>query len=554
MITENGLNVPAYTGAIAPEFKSKAMKAYDEYKGEKEILKNSIIENYKWYKRQHGLRYDIEKNQPKSTTEYIFNAIENKYADALDNYPEASVLEREASDFKTAEILSKVLPIQLELSNFKKAYKENWRRKMKTGTGVYFIDFDRDIGEIVINSVNVLSFFADFNIGDIQKSEFVFITRAESNVELKAKYPKFSALFEGDCTLETVEGSKALKDRTEIIDCYYKKYEKDESGKLKTYVHMMKIARDVIIDASEDIAGYEKGLYTHGKYPFVLDVMYPNEDCPFGFGVVDVVKGIQEYIDKLDASVEKNTMIASKIRYIVKDNCGIDVEKLADLNEDFIPSAGGDLNEGVRELQGKSLPAYVTNYRDRKIEELKEVIGNRDFQQGGNAGGVTSGSAIELLQRSGEKMSRATIDDSYDSYRDICVMVIELMRQFFDSERVYRVIGDDGEREYISFSGADLLTKDAFGFPDDEKPMYFDVSITAQKSNPYTKQGNNATMTQLWELGVFNPQNLESSIILIKNMQFDGKEKILQDLQKKLEEVKQQQQPQEEMVAVPINA
>ena len=56
-------------------------------------------------------------------------------------------------------------------------------------------------------------------------------------------------------------------------------------------------------------------------------------------------------------------------------------------------------------------------------------------------------------------------------------------------------------------------------------------------------------MTQLWELGVFAPQNLESSIILIKNMQFDGKEKLIQDMQTKLEEFKQQQmQMQQQMM------
>lgn len=560
MITEQGLNIPDYSGVITPEFKSKAQSAYNEYKADKEALKDNIIDNYRWYKAQQGIYFNSKKNQPESNTKYIFNAIENKYADAIDNYPEATVLERTAEDFDTAKVLSKILPVQLELSRFKRAYKENWRRKMKSGTGIYFVDFDSQTDEIVINSVNVLSFFADFNVSDIQKSEFIFVTRTESNVELKAQYPQYSALFDGDCTLETVEGSKKQKDRTEIIDCYYKKFTKDTNGKLKTSVHMMKLARDIIIDASEDIEGYENGLYAHGKYPFVLDLMYPNEDCPFGFGVVDVVKGIQDYIDRIDASVERNTMIASKTRYAVKESSGVNTDELADMSKDII-NVSGDVKESIRELKTDGLPAYVINYRDRKIEELKEIIGNRDFQQGGNAGGVTSGSAIELLQRSGEKMSRATVDDSYDAYREICIMVIELMRQFFEEERIYRITGDDGEREYIKFSGGNLSGTDALGFPDDNKPMHFDVSITAQRSNPYTKQGNNATMTQLWELGVFNPQNLESSILLIKNMQFEGKEKLLQDLQNKITEQQSepeqvtvpQQLPDEEMIALPIN-
>lgn len=544
-----------YSGKITQEFLSLAKKTYEDFKADKEELKNAVIDNYQWYKRQRSSSFDELKNEPRTSAEYIFNAIENKYADAVDNYPEVSVIEREEADGETAELLSQVLPVQLELSEFKKAYKKNWRRKMKSGTGIYFVDFDRGADRIIINSVNVLAFFADMNISDIQNSSFVFVTSALDNDELKARYPEFSSVFEGDCTIETADGSKALKNRTEIIDCYYKKHI-NSGGKIKAAVHLMKLAGDVIIDATEDIPGYEEGLYAHGKYPFVLDVMFPNDDCPFGFGVVDVVKGLQEYIDRLDRAVLKNALISAKTRYAVRDNAGININDVADMNKDIFTFAGGDLNDIIREFKTEGVSSAVIEYRDRKIEELKEIIGNRDFQQGGTNGGVTSGSAVELLQRSGEKLSRASNDDSYDAYREICIMVIELMRQFFDTERIYRISGKNGERAFVSFSNR--IFKDGLGFERDEKPAVFDVSVTPQKSNPYTKQGTNATLTQLWQLGVFAPQNLESSIILIRNMQFEGKDRLLQDLQTAFEEQKMNnaqqagEQDGEEMVRIPI--
>jgi hypothetical protein len=541
MMTETGLQVPDYRGTIAPEFKAKAEKAYSEYKSAKEGLKNNIIENYKWYEAQHNINFDAKKNEPRSTTEYVFSAIENKYADALDAYPEASVLERAEDDKETVKVLSKILPVQLELSNFKKAYKKNWRRKMKTGTGIYFVDCDREKQEIIINSVNILAFFADFNVDDIQNSEFVFVTRVEANENLKAEYPEYAALFEGDCTLDTADGPKNMTGRTEVVDCYYKKIKKAEDGSIKQVVHLMKWARDAILEATEDMPGYEDGMYLHGKYPFVLDVMYAKDESPFGFGIIDIIKDIQNYIDKMDNAIARNTIIASKVRYIIKDHAGINSEELADFSKDII-HASGDVQEGIRELQCAGLPGYIAEYRDRKIEELKEIIGNRDFQQGGNAGGVVSGSAIELLQQSGAKMSRASVDDSYDAYKEICIMVIELMRECFTEEKVYRITGDGGENEFVSFSGENLYKKNALGFADNSEPIEFDVLITPQRSNPYTKQGTNATMIQLWEAGVFNPQNLDASILLIKNMQFDGKDKLLTDLQTKQQEIMMQQQ------------
>ena len=53
MMTENGYSVPDYSGAITPEFKSRVLTAYRDYKADKESLKNSVIENFKWYARQH---------------------------------------------------------------------------------------------------------------------------------------------------------------------------------------------------------------------------------------------------------------------------------------------------------------------------------------------------------------------------------------------------------------------------------------------------------------------------------------------------------------------
>ena len=58
-----------------------------------------------------------------------------------------------------------------------------------------------------------------------------------------------------------------------------------------------------ILEASEDIG--EDGIYDHGMYPFVFDVLYPDEDSPVGFGFVDIVKNPQLYIDKLDGLISR---------------------------------------------------------------------------------------------------------------------------------------------------------------------------------------------------------------------------------------------------------
>ena len=57
-------------------------------------------------------------------------------------------------------------------------------------------------------------------------------------------------------------------------------------------------------------------MYIHGKYPFVLDPCFPLKGTPFGFGVVDVAKNSQLYIDKLNQVILKNALVNSRPRFL----------------------------------------------------------------------------------------------------------------------------------------------------------------------------------------------------------------------------------------------
>ena len=281
--------------------------------------------------------------------------------------------------------------------------------------------------------------------------------------------------------------------------------------------------------------------------------MKPEETRPFGFGVVDVVKNPQTYIDKLDAIISKNALIAGKVRFMVKDNGGLNENELKDLSQDIIHVAGGVNEDNIRQLQASTLDAFIVNHRQNKINELKEVIGNRDFQQGGTAGGVTAASAISVLQQAGEKLSRSMIDDSYDAYKKIIVMVIELIREFYTEERIFRITNEKGQPEYQSFSAGQIRQPierfDALGLPIEPKyrDVLFDIAVVPQKQNPFSKEANNQTITALWQMGLFNPQNLDMTLIVLQALQFDGKDKLVADLQEYSQRMQQTQAQQAQM-------
>ena len=72
-----------YRGRIAPEFQAKALKALDEYRGEKAALEQRITENNIWYQARYK-KPSSGRQETEASTAFIFNAIENKYAEAVD--------------------------------------------------------------------------------------------------------------------------------------------------------------------------------------------------------------------------------------------------------------------------------------------------------------------------------------------------------------------------------------------------------------------------------------------------------------------------------------
>lgn len=515
-------NLDNNKSCISDEFLKLVEESFAKYKAHKRSYDERIIENNRWFKNRH-ISTSADAEIPAPSTSYVFNVIANKHAEAMDGYPEPNILEQTEDRRPLAEAMTKIIPMQLNICDFKRTYSRAWWYKLKNGAVCYGVFFDPTLrhgkGDICINKIDLLNLFWEPGIVDIQDSKFVFSTALVDNDVLKAQYPEIADEIIGsdifdvmsyDDGQNTVQ-SDIYENKSLVIDCYYKK----ERGDRKT-VELLKICGGKILAASEDNGA--NGIYEHGMYPFVFDVMYPDEDSPVGFGILDVIKSPQLYIDRLDALISRNALISGKTRFLIKDNGGINENELMDISRDIIHVAGGVNEDYIRELQTKPIQSYIINHRRSKIDELKEISGNRDFQQGGTSNGVTAYSAIVALQQAGEKLSRDIIQESYMAYKDIIYMCIELIRQFFTDERCYRVQNGLGA-EYINIS------KDMFNGCESAE---FDIEISPQKNNPYSRAVQNQTVMDLWKLGVFNPQNKEAAIAMLSCMQIDGRERIIE--------------------------
>ena len=552
---EDTLEMTAAEEVIGTEEVAKAAQLLQQYKSGKAALDTRIVDNELWFRMRHWKNYKnkMMEDKPTPASGWLFNSIANKHADAMDNYPEPNVLPRAADDEKTAKVLSKVLPVVLEQADYEQAYSDTWWRKLKQGTGVKGIFWDptkrSGIGDIAIKSMDILMLYWEPGVMDIQESPNLFSLSLEDNDQLKAKWPQMDG--HTGSTLEVAkyihDENISTADKSVVVDWYYKKARPEGQPLL----HYCKFCNGIVLYASENDPQYaDRGFYDHGQYPFVFDPLFMEEDSPAGFGYIDVMKDTQTAIDEMNHAMDENIKLAAKPRFLLSDAAGVNEEELADWSKDIVHVAGGIRDGILSPLQTAGLQGNCISYRDARVSELKEISGNRDVSQGGTTSGLTAASAIAALQEAGSKLSRDMLKSAYRAFAKECYLIIELMRQFYDEERVYRITGPTGQTEFVPFSGQALRPQPVGmvgGVELGAHEPVFDITVSAAKKSTFNRLSQNETAKECYQLGFFAPANADAALAALDMMDFEGIEKVRERVQQNGTLYQQLQQAMEQV-------
>lgn len=531
----------------------RAKKRFEKYKDGKTNLENQIIENERWYRKRHWELMEGDKNeQVKPESAWLFNCIANKHADAMDNFPTPNILPRESNDRPQAQMLSSIIPVILEQDNFKKTYSRIKDDNIQNGTGIYGIFWDKSKhngkGDIAIKCIDILNVFWEPGVTDIQDSKDFFHIELRDNELLESEYPQLKDKLSGNTgeIKEYISDDKVdTTEKTVVYDWYYKKH---HNG--KTILHYCKFVNDVILYATEnetkpitaidEATGKEiiikdapavTGWYEHGKYPFVFDVLYARKNTPVGFGYIDIGKNAQEYIDRGGQAIMQNMIANARPRHFVSKSAGLNLDDYADLTKDFVEVES--LNENsVLPINGKALNGIYVTVMNNKVEEMKETTGNRDVSTGGTSG-ATAAAAIAAQQEAGSKLSRDNNCNSYIAFKEVILQVIELIREFYEIPRYFRILGENGDYKFIQYSNDFIKPQhqgENYGIDYGYRTPLFDVEISAEKQSPYSKLAQNELAIQFYNVGFFNPQLADQALACLDMMDFPRKEFIIQKI------------------------
>ena len=524
---------------IGTEEVRRAADILRRYHAGKRQLEQRIIDNEQFWKLRHWQQ--MEKTgqggnpaDPQPTSGWLVNCILSKHADAMDCYPEPTVLPREPGDREEARKLTRILPVVLKKNGFKRTYSSAWWYKLKSGCAVYGVFWDagklNGLGDISIRRMDLLNLFWEPGVTDIQDSPHFFSTELQDREALEERYPQAKGKADrGGWTLSRYLYDDAVdtSGKVLVVDWYY--HTRENGRRVLQYC---KFVGDTVLYATEnDPDMRNRGWYDHGRYPFVFDVLFPEEGTPTGYGYVDLCKSPQKQIDLMNQAILKNTLASATPRFFVRSDGAVNENEYADWTRPFVHTNGNLGSDSIAPIQTAGLDSVYVAILQSKIAEMKETAGNRDVANGGTAGGVTAATAIAALQEAGGKLSRNMIDDGYEAFSDVMTLCIELIRQFYSLPRQFRLLGVMGQEEFVSYDSRGLQPQAVDdGVVSGYRVPEFDLEVSAQDENPYKTMEYNQLALQLFQMGFFRADMADQALRCLELMDFKNKDRLMSSI------------------------
>ena len=543
---------------IGAEEVRKASETLRKYKEGKARLEQKIIANEEFWKLRQWNYMNDGVADFKPATAWLWSCIQSRYSDAMDSYPTCNFQPRQQDDKPEAKKLSSIVPVILEQNRYEDVYSDVVWYTLKHGGSVQGIFWEgtkhNGLGDVSVKKIDFINLFWEPGITDIQESRNVFNTELVANEILEQRYPQCK----GKLGEKTVTLAKYLyddnvdtSDKSVVIDWYYHTY---VNGK-KT-LQYVKYVNDIVLRATEnEIIAPEKvtidpqtgipltiplgksvaerGLYDHALYPFVTMALYPIEGSICGYGLTDIGRDTQIQIDRLNKAITDNAVEGASPRYFIKGDGTVNEREYADGTKKFVHVEGNIGEENIRPIDTKQLDSIYVNFLNQKIEELKYVTSNQDSNNGVAPSGVTAASAIAALQETAGKNARSANKTFHRAFRDVCYQIVELIRQFYDVPRTFRIMSESMKEEFVQYDNKGIVPQQqmTMGIDTGLRLPEFDIDVTSEKANPYKKMEINELALAFYNNGFFNPQMTDQALACLNMMDFTKKEDVMQKIQ-----------------------
>jgi hypothetical protein len=505
---------------------------------------------------------------------YEFNklkaAIKQVTNDQRQNRPQVKIRATEDADEKLAEIFQGLIRNIEASSNADLAYDEAFRFAVTGGFGAWRIETDYEREESFDQCVKISPIRNPFSVyfdasareWDRRDARHVWVTEVISRDEFAARYPKAEAIsFDFGGSGDSYIHDWWMEDSVRIAEYWYKVPKEKEIVQLSTgeivdgekfaavadelaaqgitAARTRKVKYDqVMVEVVSGSGVLEGPTEWAGKYIPVIPVWgeLTNVDGRDRYqGMVRVARDAQNLYNyhrsvlvEMIANAPKQPLMATPAMvegYETQwSNIGVANEPVLFFNPD--PSAPGAMPQRA---PGPDFPTALANAHALDSDDIKAVTGIYDASLGARSN-ETSGRAIMARQREADVGTFDYIDNLSRAMRYQGEILIDLIPKIYDTERVIRVLGEDGKEDYVRLNAQVYDTQTGqFVTLNDLSAGKFDVAITVGPS--YTTQRMEAVevMMQLAQNPAIGPVVAD---LIAKNLDMPGADELERRMRK----------------------
>lgn len=359
-----------------------------------EHFHNQLREEHEEMRDARAMRQlrQSERSATSPTLSTLNSCVDNVVADQIDNMPEAEMVPEREETMDSAQEMSDVVSFVLYHAGWPGKYQRIMEDAVVTGTGVAQVFWDDDL-EDGQGMVNVLSwhpedFYPDPMYEDIQDGRACFKTTHTTVGWVEAHYPAVRGFVAGDTYAQRDEQA-ALEapggdSKVTLLEFWYRRY---DPALRRHIVHMAQMAGGALLCSTETGFGletgpYERGVYAHGLYPFVL---YRYRDVwrrPFGSGLIHDYRETQHAIDRYAKYIDDNARESSVQRHFIRRGSGVNADEVADMRRTVIEWDGSDIREVLQTVQAQPLNSQVYQMMQYMADAMKQDLNQSHFLAG----------------------------------------------------------------------------------------------------------------------------------------------------------------------------
>ncbi|MFD1990093.1 hypothetical protein ACFSGI_08995 [Paenibacillus nicotianae] len=438
-----------------------------------------------FYRGDHwkGLRDEDDTSRPNATDNYVLAYTESICGKLAGWTPYPNFEEMEENDVGKARALNDFIPYELGKIGFKSTHRQAVLRMVKHGPLIYKVLYDPTIeggrgqnryeGRNDVIAVDFSTFYPDPRVDSFKSMHRMgaIIERTVQNMEyFQDRWKEKGKYVTSGTTTTNVFTSDSYQNRTNtanLLEYWYRgvpKYMSKEDKKLFRERAQETLEKGVdpseyeakargtmsgihciYISESGVFLEHKSYIYDHGQYPFSARTLYPLEGNIWGKGFVRDMIQPQVFLNAYNELIMDSTsrMGVPAIMYeqdaITKPNTWANNRSKTGA---MLPTAPGALSSNkIREVEGKDVPSTIFNAIQLGLTSLQKITGQFDSANGQATSTVTSGEqAKALMAAAGTRLNTAS-DVITDALQEVFMMYVELIAQFYTTERIARVNG-----------------------------------------------------------------------------------------------------------------